>query len=241
MFKLVFRTQLGGNVSIIYGLKRDPITASPHAMRPSDQRDGLCVPFIQAGETDIMITGGDRSAVTRWRWPDFKALIKRCRHATTTRSAPVVPLTWTAMDSSAAEGASILVFEDIGMPERGGADILAEILGFGCTADAGHITAPDARGPVRRTMCSLADAKDDAGDDYINAHGTSTPQGDKAERRRSRRSLAKPPRKWRSAAPKSSLGHSLGGRWRCSDLQSASSDSRWCHSADDQLGNPDPN
>ena len=112
-----------------------------------------------------------------------------------------------------AEGAGILFFEELEHAQERGAPILAEVVGFGTSCDAGHITSPDETGTG--AAAAMQAALDDAGIsaseiDYINAHGTSTPLGDKAETKAIKRVFGDDAYKVSISSTKSSLGHSLG-------------------------------
>ncbi|MEZ6086777.1 MAG: beta-ketoacyl-ACP synthase II [Pirellulaceae bacterium] len=201
----------GGNVSIIYGLK-GPNYGVATACASAANAMGCAFRSIQTGETDIMITGGSESAVT----PMALAGFQNMKALSTRNDDPQRASRPFDLDRDGfvlAEGAGILVFEEYEHARARGADILAEILGFGCTADAGHITAPDAKGTgaAGAMANALADAKIDAGDvSYINAHGTSTPQGDKAETQAVKTIFGEAAKKVAISSTKSSLGHSLG-------------------------------
>ncbi|QDV54384.1 beta-ketoacyl-ACP synthase II [Rosistilla oblonga] len=201
----------GGNVSITYGL-RGPNFGVATACASAANAMGCALRSIQTGETDVMVTGGSEAAVT----PMALAGFQNMKALSTRNDDPQRASRPFDKDRDGfvlAEGAGILVFEEYEHAKARGANILAEILGFGTTADAGHITSPDAQGAgAGRAMAeALTDAKLNPADiGYINAHGTSTPLGDKAETQAVKTVFGSDAKSVSISSTKSALGHSLG-------------------------------
>jgi 3-oxoacyl-[acyl-carrier-protein] synthase II len=173
---------VSGNVSIRWGLK-GPASSHATACASSGHAIGDAMSYIRRGLADVMIAGGAEAAVSPLCMGAFmtmKALSAR-------NDAPERASRPFDLDRDGfvlAEGAAMFVLESLDHARRRGATILAELVGFGNSSDASHITAPDADGlgAARSMRWALEDAGLNPGDiDYINAHGTSTPLGDKAE------------------------------------------------------------
>lgn len=171
-----------GNISIKHNLK-GPASTHATACASSGHAIADAANHIQRGHCDIMLTGGSEAAVTPLcigAFMTMKALSTR-NHEPQKASRPF------DVDRDGfvlAEGACVLVLEEAEHARRRGATIIAELLGSGNSCDAGHITAPDAQGDGagRSMKMALRDARLNADQiDYVNAHGTSTPLGDKAE------------------------------------------------------------
>ena len=173
---------------------------------------GCALRSIQTGESDVIVTGGSESAVT----PMALAGFQNMKALSTRNDDPQRASRPFDKDRDGfvlAEGAGILVFEEYEHARARGANILAEIIGFGCTADAGHITSPneEGAGASRAMSDALVDAGINPSDvDYVNAHGTSTPLGDKAETRAVKKTFGEAVGSLMVSSTKSSLGHSLG-------------------------------
>jgi len=201
----------GGNVSIAYNL-RGPNYATATACASAANAMGCALRSIQTGESDVMITGGSEAAVT----PMALAGFQNMKALSTRNDDPQRASRPFDKDRDGfvlAEGSGIVGLEECERAKARGATILAEVLGFGCTADAGHITSPDEQGSgaARAMVQALSDAKLNASEiDYINAHGTSTPLGDKAETRAVKSVFGDDAKKVAISSTKSSLGHSLG-------------------------------
>ncbi len=171
-----------GNISIEYGLC-GPNTSVATACSSAAHAIGDAFHAIQYGQADVMVTGGSEAAITHMGLSGFiQARALSTRNDDPQRASR--PFDRDRDGFVLGEGSGVLVIEEYERAKRRGADILAEILGCGNTADAYHITAPhpEGRGAAMAMRLALKDARLSPGDvDYINAHGTSTPQGDVAE------------------------------------------------------------
>ena len=170
-----------GNISISYGL-RGPATAMATACASSGNAIGEAVETMRRGRADLMIAGGTEAAITPLCVGAFQAMKALSSHADPTKASR--PFDADRDGFVLAEGAAAFVLETEEHAKARGATILAELVGWACSADAYHITAPDeaGRGARQAMTWALQDAgltPTDIG--YINAHGTSTPLGDRAE------------------------------------------------------------
>ncbi len=200
-----------GHVSIRYGL-RGPNYAVATACASATNAMGDAFKAIQYDDADIMITGGTEAACTPMGLSGFanmRALSER--HDDPAGASRPFDLDRDGFVLS--EGAGLLVFEELEHAQKRGARIYAEVLGYGASADGGHITQPDAEGvgAAKAMSCALRDAKlSPESIDYINAHGTSTPLGDKAETHAIKTVFGNHAYKLSISSTKSSLGHLLG-------------------------------
>ncbi len=171
-----------GNVSIRFGLK-GPASAHATACASSGHAIGDAMGYLRRGEVDVMLVGGTEAAVTPLcvgAFMTMKALSKRNDDPT----AASRPFDRDRDGFVLAEGAAMFVIETEEYARARGAEIHAELIGFGNSADASHITAPDAKGlgAARSMRAALRDANiEPESIGYINSHGTSTPLGDRAE------------------------------------------------------------
>ncbi len=201
----------GGNLAIKYGL-RGPNYSVATACASANNAMGNAYCAIRDNVIDVCLSGGTEAATTPIAMSAFgnmRALSER------NDDPPRASRPFDALRDGfvMAEGAGVLVFEELQFALKRGAHIYAEIIGYGTTNDAGHITQPaeDGEGAAR----AMALAIDDAGIrpdeiDYINAHGTSTPLGDKAETIAIKKVFCDHARKISISSTKSMLGHSLG-------------------------------
>jgi len=201
----------GGNMAIHYGLK-GPNFAVATACASSNNAMGDALKAIQYDEADVMITGGTEAAITSMGVAGFSNM----KALSTRNDDPAKASRPFDLDRDGfvlSEGCGVLVFEELEHAKKRGARIYAEILGYGGSCDAGHITAPDehGRGAARAMINALRDAKLDPSDiDYINAHGTSTPLGDKAETVAVKSVFGESAKSVAISSTKGALGHALG-------------------------------
>ena len=201
----------GGNLAIQYGLQ-GPNFAVATACASSNNAMGDALKAIQYEEADIMITGGTEAAITAMGVAGFANM----KALSTRNDAPEKASRPFDADRDGfvlSEGCGVLIFEEYEHARRRNARIYAEILGYGGSCDAGHITAPDeqGRGASRAMTNALRDAKLSADQiSYINAHGTSTPLGDKAETVAIKNVFGDAARRVAISSTKGSLGHALG-------------------------------
>lgn len=200
-----------GNVSVRWGLK-GPNSAVATACASATNAIGDALKIIQNDMADVMITGGSEAAITPMGLSGFARMQALSTRNEEPRRASR-PFDKDRDGFVLAEGAGILVLEEYEHAKRRGATILAEVLGYGMSADASHMTAPDpeGRGAGRAIAAALKDADVQPGEiDYINAHGTSTPLGDVAETAAIKSVFGPHARKLAVSSTKSQLGHLLG-------------------------------
>jgi len=200
-----------GHVSIRYGAK-GPNEATATACTTSAHAIGDAYKIIQRCDAEVMIAGGSEAAITPMGVGGFAAM----RALSTRNDDPATasrPWDRERDGFVIGEGAGILVLEDLEFATNRGAKILAEIIGYGMSADAYHITQPaeEGEGGWRVMTTAIHDAKLNPSDiDYVNAHGTSTPIGDMLETMAIKRTFGADT-KIPVSSTKSMTGHLLGG------------------------------
>ena len=201
---------ISGHLSILRGLK-GPNLAAVTACTTGLHSIGLAARLIQAGDADVMVTGGAESTISPLGIGGFAA----ARALSTRNEDPATASRPWDKDRDGfvlGEGAGVMVLEDYDHANARGARIYAELAGVGFSGDAFHMTAPDQDGPKRCMVNAIRDAGLNASDvGYINAHGTSTPLGDKNETEAIKAALGDHAKTVRISSTKSMTGHLLGG------------------------------
>ena len=201
-----------GFVSIRWGAK-GPNSATCTACSSSSHAVGDSFKLIQRCAADVMICGGAEAAITPMGVGGFSSM----RVLSTRNHDPAKASRPFDRDRDGfviGEGAGIIVLEEMGSALKRGAPILAEVIGYGMSGDAFHITAPaeDADGAVRVMQSTLADASIMPEEvQYINAHGTSTPYNDRLETLAIKKVFGEHAAKLAVSSTKSMTGHLLGG------------------------------
>ncbi|MBA3023691.1 MAG: beta-ketoacyl-ACP synthase II [Gammaproteobacteria bacterium] len=201
---------ISGNLSIMFGL-RGPNFAVVSACTTGTHSIGEAMRMIQYGDADVMLAGGAESTVCHLAVGGFAA----SRALSTRNDDPATASRPWDKDRDGfvlGEGAGVLVLEEYEHAKARGAKIYAEVAGYGMSADAYHITAPNMDGPKRSMVNALRDAGLNASDvQYVNAHGTSTPLGDKNESDAIKAAFGDHAKKLVVNSTKSMTGHLLGG------------------------------
>lgn len=200
-----------GQVSIQFGL-RGPNATVATACASATNALGEAFKAIQYGDADVMITGGTEAAVTPMGISGFASM----KALSTRNDEPQLASRPFDADRDGfvlSEGAGLLVLEEYEHAKDRGARVYAEVLGYGASADAGHITQPsqDGLGAAKSMSRAMADAEVEPDEiDYINAHGTSTMLGDVSETKAIKSVFDEHAKKLSVSSTKSQLGHLLG-------------------------------
>ncbi|HEY0630850.1 MAG TPA: beta-ketoacyl-ACP synthase II [Thermoleophilaceae bacterium] len=168
---------------------------------------GTAVRMIQSGDADAVVCGGAEAALTGLARAGFAAM------GATSESGVSRPFDARRDGFVMGEGAGVLVLEDESVASARGARVLGEVLGYGATSDAYHLTAPEPEGSgaARAVSLALADAGVSPGElSYVNAHGTSTPLNDRSETAALKTALGDAASRVPVSSTKSAIGHLLG-------------------------------
>lgn len=199
-----------GQVSIDLGAK-GPNGATVTACATGTNSIGEAFKIIQRGDADAMITGGTEAPITHMAIAGFSAT--RALSTNDDKETACRPFQEGRDGFVMGEGAGIVVIESLDSAKARGAEIYAEIVGYGSTGDAYHITAPapEGEGGSRAMQAALDDAGIEAKDvQYLNAHGTSTPVGDLYEVKAIQNTFGEAAKSLKVSSTKSMTGHLLG-------------------------------
>lgn len=207
---LMISNMAAGNVSIAYGLKGkslDVVTACASGTNSI----GEAFRTIQYGDADVMLAGGTESSITPIGIAGFAALTALTDSTDPKRCS--IPFDEERSGFVMGEGAGVVVLEELEHAKRRGARVYAEVIGYGCSSDAFHITSPakDGQGAARAMLCAIQDGGIDKEElTYINAHGTSTHHNDLFETRAIKLAFGKHADHLKINSTKSMIGHLLG-------------------------------
>ncbi|MCM1178775.1 MAG: beta-ketoacyl-ACP synthase II [Clostridium sp.] len=199
-----------GNVSIYFGLKGKSINVVT-ACATGTHNIGEAFRTIQYGDADVMVAGGSESCVTPIGVGGFSALTALNTTEDVTKAS--IPFDKDRAGFILGEGASVVVLEELEHAKARGAKILAEVVGYGATSDAYHITSPseDGMGAANAMIFAMKDAGVKPSEvDYINAHGTSTHHNDLFETRAIKAAFGDAQNDVWISSTKSMVGHLLG-------------------------------
>jgi 3-oxoacyl-[acyl-carrier-protein] synthase II len=200
-----------GHVSAIHGIK-GPNFAVATACASAANSLGEALRAIRCGDADVMVAGGSEAALTPMGLAGFQNMRALSFRSDAPQQASR-PFDKNRDGFVLAEGAGVVVLEELEHARQRGAKIYGELMGYGSSGDAGHITQPDeeGRGAARAMSMALDDAAIPPDSiDYINAHGTSTPLGDKAETLAIKKVFGEHSGSLVVSSIKSHLGHTLG-------------------------------
>jgi len=199
-----------GHVSMRFGFK-GPNIAIATACTTGLHCIGEAGRMIEYGDADVMVAGGSEAAVSHLGVGGFAAM----RALSTRNDDPATASRPWDKDRDGfvlGEGGGIMVLEEYEHAKARGARVYAELAGFGMSADAGHMTAPNMDGPRRAMLSAMRNASLNPEDiDYLNAHGTSTPLGDINETNAIKAALGEHAKRVVVSSTKSMTGHLLGG------------------------------
>jgi len=210
MIPLMISNMAAGNVSIQYGLKGKSINVVT-ACSTGTHSIGEAMRSIQYGEADVMVAGGTEGSITPIGISGFSALTALSSVEDVTRCS--IPFDKERSGFIMGEGAAVVIMEELEHARLRGAQIYAEIVGYGATSDAFHITSPaeDGTGAAKAMEFAIRDAGAKPEDiTYINAHGTGTPLNDLFETRAIKLCFGDHAKNLKINSTKSMIGHLLG-------------------------------
>lgn len=210
MIPMMISNMASGNVSIMFGLKGKSINVVT-ACATGTHNIGEAFRTIQYGDADVMIAGGSEACVTSIGIAGFAALT--ALNTTEDCSRASIPFDKDRAGFVLGEGAGVLVLEELEHAKKRGATILAELVGYGSTSDAFHITSPaeDGMGAAKAMIAAMKDGNISPSEvSYINAHGTSTHHNDLFETKAIKTALGESAEKVPVSSTKSMVGHLLG-------------------------------
>lgn len=206
---MMIANMASGHVSILFGAK-GPNSTAVTACATGTHSIGDSYKLIQRGDADVMICGGAEATIRPTGLAGFCAM----RAMSTRNDEPEKasrPFDSERDGFVMGEGSGILILESLEHAQKRGAKIYAEVIGYGLSGDAHHMTEPDPNGPERCMKMAIRDAGIDPTEvDYINAHGTSTPVGDRSETIAIKRAFGEHASKLAISSTKSMTGHLLG-------------------------------
>ena len=209
MIPMMITNMAGGLISIEFGFM-GPNFCVVSACATSNNSIGEAWRLIRDNEADVIVAGGSEAAASPLGMSGFAAM----KALSTRNDAPEKASRPFDKDRDGfvlGEGAGIVILEELGHAKKRGAPILAELTGYGLTADAYHMTSPSGHGAVKAMQNALRRAGVEPSQvDYINAHGTSTPLGDVAENDAIKTVFGDHARKVAISSTKSMTGHLLG-------------------------------
>jgi 3-oxoacyl-[acyl-carrier-protein] synthase II len=230
-----------GQIAINYGMT-GPNFATVSACATGGHAVGEAFETIRRDDADMMLAGGAEAGIYEFLVGGFAAM----RALSTRNDDPAAasrPFDIGRDGFICGEGAGVLVLEELGHAQARGATPLAELVGYGATADASHITlpAPGGIGAVRAARRALEKAALTAADvDHVNAHATSTPEGDKSELQAIKSILGDHAADVTITANKSMIGHTLGAAGAIESIVSVMTIREGCIPPTINLTNPDP-
>ena len=207
---MMITNMAAGNVAIALGAKGKCINVVT-ACATGTHSIGEAYRSIQCGEADVMIAGGTESAITPLGVAGFTNLTALTKATDKTRAS--IPFDKDRSGFVMGEGAGIVVLEEMEHARARGAEILAEVVGYGATCDAYHVTSPaeDGSGAAKAMEFAMKEAGISPAEvDYINAHGTSTHHNDLFETRAVKMALGEAAENVKISSTKSMIGHLLG-------------------------------